>query len=652
MKRKDLLKFPLLKATPKMLAVAKEDKGTMRSRQYITDIWIPTYLWYYRAKKRDKDTLEISIFTYKSLKEEDKEPIYRVFLHKGKHYVFEPYTEKWRTAMIDNLEYSRGKCEEYYWYANRYVWMSEAEKRILISYTNNDCKEPRAAVQKWQKENKYRAEVDRIDSAMSLVPKLPNDYLWWVEKEGTRQYIFYDAGRNVKEGYCTHCEKTVPIKKPKYNLESFCPKCKHPVAYKSRKLSGRIRASEHVGLLQQTDEGYVYRYFDTLKIYQNGNRTDGGGCWETIRRMYNTEFHAVNEFEWTRFKNGAHRWCFRNTGSSYNVSEYRVKLYTKNLKQLLKGTKLQYSAIELFAKQGRRYKAFAPSLYIYEYFKKPAIEQLVKCGFINLADCCISNGKPSKLKTDEKSVKKIINLSAENYKLIADINPTFEEFVTLHNMEAAGVKVTKEQLKYLANVTKFEASRFLKYTTAHKLIRYIKEVLKEKRAEDYYDYLKMAEELKYNLHDSHILYPQNMIAAHDAAIEAINIKKSKVANAAERKKNREIKKLYQKYVQAYTFEDKEFIIRPIASLVELKMEGNTLHHCVSTYADRILEGTTIILVAREKQDSEKPLVTVEVRSGKLIQARGKYNHEPKKEMKKFIKKFEKQILTKSERKVS
>jgi hypothetical protein len=56
---------------------------------------------------------------------------------------------------------------------------------------------------------------------------------------------------------------------------------------------------------------------------------------------------------------------------------------------------------------------------------------------------------------------------------------------------------------------------------------------------------------------------------------------------------------------------------------DVKDEGSALHHCVGSYINRILDGTTQIVFMRQEEDES--LVTVEIRNNTIIQARG-YNN--------------------------
>lgn len=50
-----------------------------------------------------------------------------------------------------------------------------------------------------------------------------------------------------------------------------------------------------------------------------------------------------------------------------------------------------------------------------------------------------------------------------------------------------------------------------------------------------------------------------------------------------------------------------------------------LNHCVASYIKRILDNSTSIFFLRSTRDIEERLVTVEVRDGRITQARGAHN---------------------------
>lgn len=105
MKKNELRKLPEMKPTKSMIRAMEEDKGYMTERYQAPPIWVPKYIWFYRAKKA-KDVIELDVFTRKMLKEGEEYPRYRIFLHDGKYDTLDNITDKWRTSTIEKLEYS------------------------------------------------------------------------------------------------------------------------------------------------------------------------------------------------------------------------------------------------------------------------------------------------------------------------------------------------------------------------------------------------------------------------------------------------------------------------------------------------------------------------------------------------------------------
>ena len=71
---------------------------------------------------------------------------------------------------------------------------------------------------------------------------------------------------------------------------------------------------------------------------------------------------------------------------------------------------------------------------------------------------------------------------------------------------------------------------------------------------------------------------------------------------------------------------KLFIIRQLYNSYELHKEGKDLNHCVRTYDRICLHGKTFIFSLRiVENEIENSLITIEVRDGKIFQAKGKYN---------------------------
>jgi len=653
MKKRELLKLPEMKVTRRMQETVRNDKGYNASGGR-GPLWVPNLIWYYRAK-RTEDVLEVAIFTREMIKEGREYPAYRVFLHDGKYDTWDNRKGKWRKSTIERLEYSCG-CENtprYYWYSDKGLWMTDDERKVLLDYTDNEKKDPMAAVQYWESTEKNRTELDKIDAEMRLVPELPKDFGDWILSDGLPQYIFYDAGRNVKKGYCTACKHTVKISKPKYNQETVCPHCGRKTVYKSRKKSGNLVDWGHVGIIQKTAEGFVYRYFKVRVEYENGIRIEGGS-WEKVRQMYDQDFHEGNEFEFYQYKStDIIRWCYKDfTCWNEKVKEHPVILYWRNLKRTLKGTCMEYSAIELFARQKLK---FYPEHYIKRYHYKKGIEQLVKCGFYEMTSTFVWNRQTIHyMEAEETAVRKILNLKKDYYKILAGTDPTVREYEITWEFQEVGILPKRENVHYLA---KYGSGRnfaiYIRHTTEHKMMRYLKENLQDSKdlIREYHDYLQMAAGLGYDLRNEWILFPKDLKARHDQYLEERREKDLKIKKAEDDKKL----EIYKETIQlmnwnGFEMEREGLFIRLPKEPSEIRTEGNNLHHCVSTYIDRMVGGKTCILFIRQKAEPEKSFYTMEVRDGKIIQCRGKNNCDMTGEVQEFVEAFKKKKLHQIERK--
>lgn len=72
---------------------------------------------------------------------------------------------------------------------------------------------------------------------------------------------------------------------------------------------------------------------------------------------------------------------------------------------------------------------------------------------------------------------------------------------------------------------------------------------------------------------------------------------------------------------------------------DIKDEGAQQHHCVASYVKQVIEGQTQIVFMRNNKELDKPLLTIEVKDGKVYQAKGSYNRQPTVEEMKFIKTY-------------
>ncbi|PPA87676.1 hypothetical protein C4A75_00200 [Brevibacillus laterosporus] len=145
---------------------------------------------------------------------------------------------------------------------------------------------------------------------------------------------------------------------------------------------------------------------------------------------------------------------------------------------------------------------------------------------------------------------------------------------------------------------------------------------------EYADYIRMTTEMGYERFDR---YPRFLRTVHDIASRNYKVKLNE----------KEMKEWEASYENNKHFEYayQGFKIFSPKEPSELIREGNVLGHCVGSYVDKVRKGISTILFLRERDDIGTPLVTIEVKENRIVQAKGKMNYPPSKDQNEIIKKF-------------
>jgi hypothetical protein len=81
-----------------------------------------------------------------------------------------------------------------------------------------------------------------------------------------------------------------------------------------------------------------------------------------------------------------------------------------------------------------------------------------------------------------------------------------------------------------------------------------------------------------------------------------------------------------KRVEKYEYSNKQYSVIKPTSADDLVVEGNTLHHCVKNYIDRVAKGTTNIMFLRKTEELNVPFFTIEISNdGTIEQIHGLQN---------------------------
>jgi len=110
-------------------------------------------------------------------------------------------------------------------------------------------------------------------------------------------------------------------------------------------------------------------------------------------------------------------------------------------------------------------------------------------------------------------------------------------------------------------------------------------------------------------------YPRYLKTYHDIVARNYNVMKDPVAVE-------EFAKAADNYRVLETGRLGDYKIIVPKDAAEVVAEGNELHHCIASYVRKVNKGTSQIVFLRNKDELDKPLVSVEIRDFNVVQAKG------------------------------
>ena len=647
--KKKLLQMKKLLATEKMMRLVQEDVAVKRHKSYGNYMEYQRYK-YYRAIVED-GILKVAVFERKKMKKNNKTPSFEIYFDKANDtwMSYEPSQGKWLTAKIDNLNYQSDSGE---WESGYKGWSEESTKKIVNEYLGTGKREVKAAILEYQNKirkdsliKKHRTELEEIDEVMNAVPELPKDFDKWILDKGfwKNKYIFYHAGKNVKEGWCSSCHNTVPIKIKAYDSISYtCPHCHKPTTLKSWDKRKYLNDEKYIGIVQRLtdDTGYIYRKFRCLikRKRENDWKSDFAGCWEMERYRLDNFFGVAEYYEWGEYKyTGVDRWCHAlNHGyNHYYSGHYGSKeavLYTNNLKQLLKNTDLKYMPVKDLVDSVRGCYISAPGI-LNELWRHPEMEMLIKAGLKKLTLSLLKNSMSTVKDRTAKKPWVMFGITKEQLQMCIKMDISDKQMDVLQISNELGVKLDSKQIIFYAHYLGCSHDglrKILQYGHPGKFMRYFTEKLEAERhhgrpIQDYLDYLNDCKKLKIEM-DMHTLFPKNFQEEHTQRAAELQEKEDRLKKMDVAKKNKVLQKMLPELRKQYEYESDELMVVLPTCKNDFTTEGNQNHNCVGgSYFDKMVRGESVVFFIRKKEEPEKSFCTCEMRGAEVLQCRVEYN---------------------------
>lgn len=520
---------------------------------------------------------------------------------------------------------------------------------------------------------RHKKITDKIDKKMELLPEKPKGFHKWVYDKAMadKRYLIYKTRKQrYLTGYCTNCKREVRIDtrrtKPKNKQQGKCPVCGGEITFIPRGYFPKCQENNKwVCLIQRVQGGIVTRYFHVrLEIQRDSNFKESFSIRKLYRVFYEEDKKELKRdvYEWNVYKQrGACRWC-----PISNIYLHNAVLYVENLPQEFIGTIFQYYAADLYQEK----KGCEP-IPIFQY-----LEYFIKIGLLNLTKDVLTKDVSS-LNTSGKTPTEILNMPMEYIKTLAEIDRTKKEYLLLKQCVADKIIPNARDIqqfyerfggndKMLGVVNiHMDIGKFVRYIDKQKKMlpkqqeqqccyrgmmygvsysRAEKEQMRYKDiGHDWLDYISWCARLEYNMQDKYVLLPPDLKKAHDRVMKEYQINEDKLERKRLAEMEQQLKKIRKESKDFTAMEmktEKLMIVIP-KSLEEIKAEGRILHHCVGTYVERVAKGETMILFVRKVDKPKEPYFTLEYRSGKIVQCRGKNNCSMTKEVQAFVQAFEK-----------
>lgn len=615
-------------------------------------------------KVDDVDILRATIYSIST-----GNPIYYIFCDKtGECFItYNIRDSKWSNACIFNLLWEYNALDEI-------AYNNKQSKTIGAKYFEDETvrttayaiKEFQMKIRNYQLRQRHLNSRNHIDSIMDQAEELPREKIIRFIDNHILKYsrlgYYTRAGKQI-EVYCGHCKKDFTAKAKKglmINTEIRCPHCHSRLTLKSKKRPPFITDKGVMQYMQRCNDGFMLRFFKINKRHNDYILKPAEITYFETHRTYIDFSGRAEYFEYkpryTRF--GVQKTDWQKT--PYDYSYYAI-LYSGNIKQVIKDTKYQYSALNLLAQHPRRIDI---EEFFHLYDRCKGTEYLIKIGLHNIVyDLCSSKSG------DYYNV--ICDCDANTPTRILGIEKVHIQFLREHKLDTKWVpilcrhrKITEREIKTIFNLAKKNFSN--DYWRIESFYKKIAELPNTKSLDtqlrylykqyelgiddhycslndtlrDYIDYIADCHKLELNLKDKSVLFPQNLANAHANTTTQIQIK----ANAGLTKK---IQAQFTALSKRYGYRGSDYIIFPAASAEELITEGQLMHHCVGRYCEKMANGRCTILFLRRAEEPDKPLATIEVDGNKVIQIRAKRNTVPDKDVMDFFEEYKKTVLTKT-----
>ena len=592
----------------------------------------------------------------------DGEYAARIAINKAEYAIYDAGAGRWTMQspwyvrlndMSEDIDFERMQC-------------SRHTKERIAFFTKSKGNPGEALQDKmkgiWSKkeEEKRKKRREKEEDDFALTPEIPKDFEEW------ERTLFEDAGnimfyrrdtRNKATIQCGVCGTTrqfqtseygepLTISPPRAGERHICRNCGAAGIYKQ---AGRIKRdirTRKAYLIQDTkDGGIIIRMFEVKREQEQGYK-EYYSSTELIRAYLN-RFKAKQYYWHTDYgsrKSGY--WSRYNSGYWYRDMKFEYgEIYPGWRNSLQNSTYFRYCDLELYQDMANWGSLITTDIIqiLKAYANMPQIEMMAKMGLRSLTGTAVRwEGVWSIFNKRAKNAAGFFRIEKFRLKGMGDIS--VEKLQVLQFEKRAGIRLDNQDIETLADhgtgMWEQEIAYITQFMSLKKALNRIRGYAEKEyhgnagtARIEFYDYLKIRQELGYDMSNSVYLHPRSLRDSHQ---EMVAEKQRREDDEHIRKKMKEYPKIAERYpglCKKYSYTDGEFSIRPAKSVEEIIMEGRLLHHCVGgdSYLSKHNRGTTSILFLRKETEPDTPYITMEIKETEIIQWYGIHDTKPEKE---------------------
>lgn len=656
-----------------MMQVAKSDIPR-RVKEYYSEREVYEYGLYMRALVTG-DILKVVFFWPEHMRSGGRNAIFELYISRtSRQFItYDRIHDKWLTAKLDLLQWPR-----YSIYSEK-KWISKQDYTAIQKYLGTKdggyegLLDFQRQIRRDELKRRHKRETDPWDADLEQTPKLPKDWKRWVSKVGiTQHYIFYHYKRSGADtGYCTYCEKEVPIKRPRHNAMWRCPRCRHQIMFKSVGKAGTVQTQREVMyLLQKCKDGFIIREFQAYCKYPKGEyRTPTCANWEIRRVIYPQNREKPRAYYWGDYKHSEIRWIRSGLCSASSWNDYAGKVYGKTLPHLARGNNLSRTGLlERLRDKG----VIDPERYLAVLQQVPQLERIAKAGLPRLVDECLA-AYYSFLDylNDPKanSLTKMLGIDTQELKRLRGNNGGCLFLDWLKHEKTTGRLIPDETISWFcAEKIKAEDIKFIRgRMSVVQICNYIRRQMLENRMKSrevlttWSDYLSMAKCLKMDTDDEIIFRVRKLRQRHDELVALCQEKELTIRAGEILEKYPHVNDICQSLKEKYEYAGKDYAVIAPGCIEDIIREGRTLHHCIADsdrYWDRIERQEAYVLFLRKTSAVDTHYYTLEIEpDGTVRQKRTFYDRQEADidEATKFLAEWQNVVakrLTKSDRRLA